>query len=202
MINSESYSERLWSWLGWRTNVGDAIRPHFETYIEMKNKWAQLNGFDDYGQYWRSDYEMENDNFNDLGILILRQFKMQNIVLALEEFEKIKPLYQELHAYVRHRLAETFGDVIDTDGGLLPANILGDMWGRFWTGLFKFVIPYPDAPSVDVTDELVAQGQGFQDIDYPVHGRPSVQNFSSIPNKAMMQQNCLNFRMISLILLV
>ena len=87
----------------------------------------------------------------------------KNIFLALEEFEKIKPLYQELHAYVRHRLAETFGDVIDTDGGLLPANILGDMWGRFWTGLFKFVIPYPDAPSVDVTDELVAQGQGFLD---------------------------------------
>ena len=53
--------------------------------------------------------------------------------------------------------------MIDTDGGLLPANILGDMWGRFWTGLFKFVIPYPDAPSVDVTDELVAQGQGFLD---------------------------------------
>ena len=53
--------------------------------------------------------------------------------------------------------------MIDTDGGLLPANILGDMWGRFWTGLFKFVIPYPDAPSVDVTDELVAQGHGFLD---------------------------------------
>ena len=70
MINSESYSERLWSWLGWRTNVGDAIRPHFETYIEMKNKWAQVNGFDDYGQYWRSDYEMEKDNFNDLGTFL------------------------------------------------------------------------------------------------------------------------------------
>ena len=166
MINSESYSERLWSWLGWRTNVGDAIRPHFETYIEMKNKWAQVNGFDDYGQYWRSDYEMEKDNFNDLGKFF--RFCMSLGIdskwfLALEEFEKIKPLYQELHAYVRHRLAETFGDVIDTDGGLLPANILGDMWGRFWTGLFKFVIPYPDAPSVDVTDELVAQGQGFLD---------------------------------------
>ena len=32
------------------------------------------------------------------------------------------------------------------------------MWGRFWTGIYGFVIPYPDAPSVDVTDELVAQG--------------------------------------------
>ena len=189
MINSESYAERLWSWLGWRTNVGDAIRPHFETYIEMKNKWAQVNGFDDYGQYWRSDYEMENDNFNDL---------------ALEEFEKIKPLYQELHAYVRHRLAETFGDVIDTDGGLLPANVLGDMWGRFWTGLFKFVIPYPDAPSVDVTDELVAQGPGFTDFklkNMSLLGSMKPSTCRSVNLcKATMQQNCLNFQMISLIL--
>ena len=53
MANSLDYNERLWSWLGWRTNVGDALRPHFETYVEMKNKWAQVNGFEDYGQYWR-----------------------------------------------------------------------------------------------------------------------------------------------------
>jgi hypothetical protein len=53
MASSLDYNERLWSWLGWRTNVGDALRPHFETYVEMKNKWAQVNGFEDYGQYWR-----------------------------------------------------------------------------------------------------------------------------------------------------
>ena len=143
MANSDSYEERLWAWVGWFTNVGDKMREPFETYIEMKNKWAVANGYEDFGQYWRSDYEMPNDNFNDL---------------ALAEFEKIKPLYEQLHAYVRYQLKRTFTDVVDTDSGLLPANLLGDMWGRFWTGIYNFVIPFPDAPSVDVTDELVAQG--------------------------------------------
>jgi len=46
---------------------------------------------------------------------------------------------------------------VDNDGGLLPANMLGDMWGRFWTGINPFTVPFPDAPDVDVTDELRAQ---------------------------------------------
>ena len=32
------------------------------------------------------------------------------------------------------------------------------MWGRFWTGINPFTVPYPDAPDIDVTDELKAQG--------------------------------------------
>ena len=40
MANSRDYSERLWAWLGWHTNVGDANRDAFETYVDMKNKWA------------------------------------------------------------------------------------------------------------------------------------------------------------------
>ena len=53
---------------------------------------------------------------------------------------------------------KVFPDQVDNDGGMLPANMLGDMWGRFWTGISDFVVPFPDAPSVDVTDELLAQG--------------------------------------------
>lgn len=145
MATSTSYSERLWAWLGWRTNVGKEMRENYETYVDLKNKWARLNGFSDYGQYWRSDYEMEDDSFDNM---------------AREEFEKIKPLYAELHAFVRYKYSqmEEFADVIDNDGGMLPANMLGDMWGRFWNGIYDFVVPYPEAPSIDVTEELVKQG--------------------------------------------
>lgn len=116
------------------------MRKHYEVYVENKNKWAKLNGFSDYGHYWRSDYEMPNDNFNDM---------------ALAEYTKIEPIYKELHAYVRYRLSQVFGeDIVDNNGGLLPANMLGDMWGRFWVGINQFTIPYPDAPDVDVSDEL------------------------------------------------
>lgn len=87
---------------------------------------------------------MAADNFNEM---------------AVAEYDKIEPLYIQLHAYVRYRLGEVFGgDVFDQEGGLLPANILGDIWGRFWTGLNHFVVPYPDAPGIDVTEELKAQG--------------------------------------------
>mgnify|MGYP000201528460 CR=1 FL=1 len=69
------------------------MRKHYEVYVENKNKWAQLNGFEDYGQYWRSDYQMPMDDFNDM---------------AMAEYTKIEPIYKELHAYVRYRLSQVF----------------------------------------------------------------------------------------------
>ena len=50
MATSTDYMERLWAWLGWRTNVGDAMREHYEIYADKKNLKAQINGFEDYGQ--------------------------------------------------------------------------------------------------------------------------------------------------------
>ena len=35
--------------------------------------------------------------------------------------------------------------------------ILGDMWGRFWGRIYERVVPYPDAPNIDVTDEMIKQ---------------------------------------------
>eukprot|EP00057_Strongylocentrotus_purpuratus_P018666 XP_011673140.1 PREDICTED: angiotensin-converting enzyme-like [Strongylocentrotus purpuratus] len=32
------------------------------------------------------------------------------------------------------------------------------MWGRFWNKIYPMVVPYPDRPSVDVTDTMVKQG--------------------------------------------
>lgn len=31
------------------------------------------------------------------------------------------------------------------------------MWGRFWNNLYRFMIPYPDKPSVDPSEQLRAQ---------------------------------------------
>lgn len=41
--------------------------------------------------------------------------------------------------------------------GKLPASVLGDMWGRFWNNLYKHMIPYPDKPDIDPSDEMEAQ---------------------------------------------
>lgn len=32
----------------------------------------------------------------------------------------------------------------------------GDMWGRFWTNLYKLSIPYPNRENIDVSNTMVA----------------------------------------------
>ena len=40
--------------------------------------------------------------------------------------------------------------------GTLPASILGDMWGRFWSGLYSHMVPYPDRPNIQPGVETMA----------------------------------------------
>lgn len=44
MENNWNYSERLWAWEGWRADVGKKMRPLYESYVELKNKYARLRG--------------------------------------------------------------------------------------------------------------------------------------------------------------
>lgn len=67
-------------------------------------------GFNDAGELWRENYEIENGNF---------QQQLE------EQLKKIQPLYKLLHAYVRKRLRQFYGsDKIQADGPI-PASILG-----------------------------------------------------------------------------
>lgn len=42
-----------------------------------------------------------------------------------ELWEKVKPLYEELHKYVSKKLKEFYGDELDISDGLIPAHVLG-----------------------------------------------------------------------------
>lgn len=151
MANSRNFKERLHVWEGWRKEVGKRMRPLYEDYVDLKNEASVLNGFEDYGAYWRYNYEtLEEDpeysyTRNDL----------MNDVRSL--YKEILPLYKELHAYVRAKLMEVYRGHIHPEGPL-PAHLLGDMWGRFWTNLYPLSIPYPDKPDIDVSKTMKEQG--------------------------------------------
>uniref|UniRef100_A0A8C6NK03 Angiotensin-converting enzyme n=1 Tax=Nothobranchius furzeri TaxID=105023 RepID=A0A8C6NK03_NOTFU len=151
MASSTNYSERLHVWEGWRREVGKRMRPLYEDYVDLKNEAAKLNGFEDYGAYWRYNYETIEDD---------PQFKydrnqLMDDVRAI--YKQILPLYKELHAYVRAKLMKVYPGRIDPEGPL-PAHLLGDMWGRFWTDLYPVSVPYPDKPNIDVSQTMVDQG--------------------------------------------
>ncbi|XP_023257445.1 angiotensin-converting enzyme 2 [Seriola lalandi dorsalis] len=151
MFNSRNYSERLHVWEGWRREVGKRMRPLYEDYVDLKNEAAKLNGFEDYGAYWRYNYETLED---DIRYKYTRDQLMDDVRSVYKE---ILPLYKELHAYVRARLIEVYPGHIDPKGPL-PAHLLGDMWGRFWTNLYSLSVPYPDKPDIDVSKTMVTEG--------------------------------------------
>ncbi|KAF7656047.1 hypothetical protein LDENG_00046830 [Lucifuga dentata] len=151
MANSRNYSERLHVWEGWRREVGKRMRPLYEDYVDLKNEASKLNGFEDYGAYWRYNYETIEDE-------IRYKYTRNQLTEGVRSiYQQILPLYKELHAYVRARLMKVYPDHIDQEGPL-PAHLLGDMWGRFWTNLYSLSVPYPDKPNIDVSKTMVEKG--------------------------------------------
>ena len=65
------------------------FRPLYIRYVELKNKLAQLNGYNDLGDEWRKRYETEDFETDILNI-----------------YEEMQPLYLQLHAYIRRKLYE------------------------------------------------------------------------------------------------
>ena len=65
------------------------FRPLYIRYVELKNKLAQLNGYNDLGDEWRKRYETEDFEMDILNI-----------------YEEMQPLYLQLHAYIRRKLYE------------------------------------------------------------------------------------------------
>ena len=59
-------------------------------------------------EWWQSEYEVPD-------------FEQQLAKL----WEDVKPLYQQLHAYVRKRLRDKYGDHIVSPKGPIPAHLLG-----------------------------------------------------------------------------
>ncbi|MBZ3882607.1 Angiotensin-converting enzyme 2 [Sciurus carolinensis] len=149
MANSTDYNERLWVWEGWRSEVGKQLRPLYEEYVVLKNEMARANDYEDYGDYWRGDYEAEGaDGYG---------YNRNQLIEDVERtFAEIKPLYEHLHAYVRAKLMDTYPSYISPTG-CLPAHLLGDMWGRFWTNLYSLTVPFQEKPNIDVTDAMMNQ---------------------------------------------
>ena len=141
-------------WVGWHA-IAKPIRKDFVRYVELANKGARQLGFKDNGAMWRSKYDMSPDDFaKELDRL----------------WEQVKPLYLSLHAYVRTRLREKYGDVVPASGPI-PAHLLGNMWSQDWSNIYPLVAPPNSTPAYDLTEllkkkntdwkQMVKYGEGF-----------------------------------------
>jgi peptidyl-dipeptidase A len=134
LAQSRNPKELLDAWTGWHA-IAKPMRPDFVRYVALSNKGAQQLGFKDAGAMWRSKYDMPPDAFaRELDRL----------------WEQVRPLYVSLHAYVRSRLREKYGDLVPAKGPI-PAQLLGNMWAQEWDNIYPLVAPTGADPGYDLT---------------------------------------------------
>ena len=134
------------AWRGWHT-ISPPMRPLFQKYVELGNKGARELGFADMGAMWRSKYDMPPEAF---------PAEMDRL------WEQVKPLYLSLHAYVRWKLREKYGDVVPASGPI-PAHLLGNMWAQEWENIYPLIAPKDADPGYDLT--AILKGRGTQPVD-------------------------------------
>lgn len=66
------------------------------------------------------------------------------IAYTLDLWYEVEPLYLELHKYVSRKLKQHYGDKLDISDGMLPAHVLGNMWGESWYPIEPLVRPFPN----------------------------------------------------------
>jgi len=155
MTNSRDPEELKKAWLGWH-QIAVPIRKDYVRFVELSNKGAQEMGFKDTGAMWREKYDMEPAAF---------AAEMERL------WQQVKPLYDSLYTYTRHKLSEKYGANIVAEDKPIPAHLLGNMWAQTWGNVYPILAPANADRGYDLTKtlkerntdpkQMVRYGEGF-----------------------------------------
>ena len=141
MTNSRDPEELKKAWLGWH-QIAVPIRKDYVRFVELSNKGAKEMGFKDTGAMWREKYDMEPDAFSA---------EMERL------WQQVKPLYDSLYTYTRHKLSEKYGKDIVPEDKPIPAHLLGNMWAQTWGNVYPILAPATSDRGYDLTKTLKAR---------------------------------------------
>jgi peptidyl-dipeptidase A len=155
MGNSRDPEELKKAWVGWH-RIAIPMRKEYVRFVELSNKGAKEMGFKDTGAMWRSKYDMEPDAF---------AAEMERL------WQQVKPLYDSLYTYTRHKLSEKYGKEIVAEDRPIPAHLLGNMWAQGWANIYPLLAPANADRGYDLTQilkarntdakQMVRYGEGF-----------------------------------------
>ena len=144
-------------WTSWHNNVGAPMHDDYARMVDIANQGARELGFSDVGALWRSNYDMTPEQF---------------AALTERLWQEVKPLYDQLHCYVRAGLNRHYGNDVQPATGPIRADLLGNMWAQEWGNIYDLVAP-PGSGNIgyDVTAlltghnydalRMVRQGESF-----------------------------------------
>lgn len=140
LAKNRDYDAQLDAWNGWH-KISKPMRGDYQRFAELINEGAKELGYADVGEMWRSGYDMDP-----------AAFEQETDRL----WDQVKPLYEQLHCYVKSELTEKYGDKGQV-AGMIPAHLTGNMWAQQWGNIWDLVEPYPGVSSLNVNAGLEAR---------------------------------------------
>jgi peptidyl-dipeptidase A len=144
MASSTNPDELLDAWVGWH-KISVPMKDKYARFVQLSNKGAAELGFKDTGAMWRSNYDMSPEEFSAEIERLWRQ---------------VEPFYISLHTYVRKQLIKKYGKAAEREDGMIPAQLLGNMWAQEWGNVYPLVAPANGGQGYDLTQQLEKQGLG------------------------------------------
>jgi peptidyl-dipeptidase A len=125
-------------------DVGPALKDGIVRLRDLRNQTVQALGYPDYFTYQVSEYGMRTEEMLELNDTFIQQ---------------LRPLYRELHTWVRHELADRYGEPVPD---LIPAHWLPNRWAQDWSALVAVegLDPGP-ALAGKPAEWIVQQGEQF-----------------------------------------
>lgn len=120
LVESTDVRERLEAWEASK-KVGRVLKDGLADLQRLRNQAAREMGHDSFFALEVADYGMTVDEMMEL---------MDNLV------EELRPLYSEIHTYVRYELAKRYDQPVPVK---LPAHWLPNRWGQNWPGIVEAV---------------------------------------------------------------
>jgi peptidyl-dipeptidase A len=92
-----------------------------------------------------------------------------------EMWKQVKPLYNELHTFVRRKLQKMYSDKMDKNSEMIPAHLLGNMWyvvllkivnlisidlsciflrAQSWVNLYDKIKPFEKGSLINIDEKL------------------------------------------------
>lgn len=120
LMKSRDLSERKAAWDASK-EVGGALKPGLLKLRDLRNRVARELDY-------RSYFELE---VSDYGMSVRELMALMRTVL-----DQTRPLYEQVHCFVKHRLAAGYGQPVPRR---IPAHWLPNRWGQEWPGLVESV---------------------------------------------------------------
>ena len=144
-----SYDELTEAWAGWHT-ISKPMRKDYQRFVELTSEGSKELGYPDLGTMWRSAYDMPPDAF---------QAETDRL------WGQVKPLYDQLHCYVRAKLHDKWGDKSPAEGPI-PAQLLGNMWSQQWDNVYPLVQPYKVSLDLNVNAVLEGKRAAYEKAEF------------------------------------